>query len=253
MIRLLIVAMMSLISFLITAQNKQTQTLSGTITAIDVTMPVKVIIDATKNSDQIEIITDEKIDKDIVTIKQVGNKLVINMKNLKGISKRVSSISKAEVRISQKGIVNYNVSTAGKVEVNGRVSGDVVKINLDSAANLMANFSANTVIVSIDSASKYIGSISAKNVKCSIDSAAKATVDGDVESLTVNVDSAGVFDGKKLKAKHVKVEVDSMGKAEVFPTESLNAYADSMGRVIYHNTPKELKKYTDSMGSIKAE
>ena len=34
--------------------------------------------------------------------------------------------------------------------------------------------------------------------------------------------------------------------------ESLNAYADSMGRVVYYNTPKELKKYTDSMGSVKS-
>jgi len=44
------------------------------------------------------------------------------------------------------------------------------------------------------------------------------------------VDSAAKFDGKSLKAKFVKVEADSMGKAEVYPIESLNAYADSMGK-----------------------
>lgn len=253
MIRILIALLMSLISIVINAQNKKTQKITGNVTSINVSMPVKVYVDATKDSNQIEIVTDQGVDTDIISVSQVGSKLVVDMKNMKSLKKKTTLLKNLEVHLSQKGIVNYAVEAAGSIYVNGRVKGEVVNINLDSSGYLNADFSVTTVYINVDSAAKYVGNISAKTVKANIDSAAKATVSGDVESLIVNVDSAGSFEGKSLRAKHVKAEVDSMGKADVYPTESLNAYADSMGKIIYHNTPKEIKKYTDSMGSVKAK
>lgn len=249
MVRLLISLLLSLISLLVNAQVRQTQKISGSITSIDVSMPISVYIDASKDSDVVEIITDKEDSAGIISVVQSGTKLTVGIKYSKS---KLRLLGKVEVHISQKGIVNYNVGTAGKVNMKGRTTGDNVKIALDSSGFLNANFSANSIVINLDSASKYVGNVTSKNMKVSIDSAAKVEVSGDVETLTVNVDSAASFMGKALKAKHVKAEVDSMGKAEVYPTESLNAYADSMGKVVYYNTPKELKKYTDSMGSVKS-
>ncbi|MDR2222276.1 MAG: DUF2807 domain-containing protein [Flavobacteriaceae bacterium] len=250
MVRILIALAMSLLSFIMYGQGKQVVTISGGVQSLNVALPISVTIDASKDSDKVEIVTDNAVGAELIQVKQSGTKLIIG---LKPSSKRTKNIGSIKINLSQKGIVNYEVSTVAKVVVNGRVTGDNAKIAVDATGSLDASFSVNTISINVDSAGKYIGNVVAKTMKSNVDSAGKVVVTGDVETLNVNVDSAASFDGKGLKAKYVKVEVDSMGKAEVYPTESLNAYADSMGKVIYHNTPKEIKKYTDSMGSVKAK
>ncbi|MDR0227683.1 MAG: DUF2807 domain-containing protein [Flavobacteriaceae bacterium] len=249
MIRILIVIAMSLLSFVIYGQGKHTVSISGGVQSIEVAAPLTVNIDATKDSNVVEIVTENAVGAELIQVKQVGSKLIVD---LKSSNRRVKNIGKISVYVSQKAILTYSASTVGKIVVTGRVTGDVARVSADATGYVNANFSVNSININIDSASKYVGNVTAKTMRANVDSAGKVVVTGDVETLNVNVDSAGAFDGKGLKAKYVKAEVDSMGKAEVYPTESLNAYADSMGKVIYHNTPKEIKKYTDSMGSVKA-
>lgn len=250
MIRFFLSLLMMLFALLANAQVKQTHTIAGQITKLVASMPVEVNVDATSESTTVRVEgTQEEIEK--ITVKQVGSVLYIDMDTKKHKSKVIYN-SKAKVFIAQPKIVDYDVSTTAQVQVNGRVQGNQITIKADAASSLKANFTANTVSINLDSASKYEGDITAKNIKVSLDSAAKIVVTGDTENLVINVDSAAKFMGKNLKAKFVKVEADSMGKAEVYPIESLNAYADSMGKVVYYNTPKELKKYTDSMGSVKS-
>ncbi|WP_026038805.1 GIN domain-containing protein [Myroides injenensis] len=252
MIRLLITFFITLLSLMMNAQVKSTFTLGSAVNILDVSMPIQVYVDATKDSDTIEIVAEKQEGIDLVRLRQLGDKLVIDFSSTARNTK-ANNLGKIQVYISQKSIEKFSVSTVAKVIVEGRLKVDNAILSLDSSSSLTADVTAKTVGINMDSASKYTGNITAKTIKVNIDSAAKATVSGDTENLTVNVDSAGTFDGKELKAKYVKVEADSMGKAEVYPTESLNAYADSMGKVIYHNTPKEIKKYTDSMGSVKSK
>lgn len=249
MIRFLLTIIAALLSFITHGQSKQTVTITGGIQSIEVSAPLIVNIDANKESSAIEIVSENDTGGELVQVRQVGTKLIVD---LKSSNRRVRNLGKINVNVSQKSILNYSASAVGRIVVSGRVSGDNAKISVDGAGYVNANFSVNTISINVDSASKYIGNVTAKSMKAVVDSAAKVEVSGDVESLVVTVDSAGTFAGKALKAKTVKAEVDSMGKAEVYPTESLNAYADSMGRVVYYNTPKEIKKYTDSMGSVKA-
>lgn len=250
MIRFFLSLVLMLFSLLMQGQAKQTHTIAGNVGKLVASMPIEVSVDATSESNSVRVEgAQEDIEK--IGIKQVGNVLYIDMSTKK--SKNIFTYkNKVKVFIAQSKIVEYNVSTTARVQVNGRVQGNQVTIKADAAASLKGDFTASTVTISLDSASKYEGDITAKNIKVNLDSAAQVTVTGDTENLTINVDSAAKFDGKSLKAKFVKVEADSMGKAEVYPIESLNAYADSMGKVVYYNTPKELKKYTDSMGSVKS-
>lgn len=250
MIRFFLSLLLMLFSLLMNAQAKQTYTISGQVTKLVASMPVEVQIDANSESNTVRVEgTQEDIER--ITVRQTGSTLYIDM-DVKKMTKKVVHVTRAKVYIAQQKIVDYDVSTTANVQVKGRIKGTQVQIKADAAASLIGDFTATSVTINLDSASKYEGDITAKNIKVSLDSAASATVTGDTESLTINVDSAAQFGGKALKAKFVKVEADSMGKAEVYPIESLNAYADSMGRVIYYNTPKELKKYTDSMGSVKS-
>ncbi|MEK6493743.1 GIN domain-containing protein [Myroides odoratimimus] len=249
MIRFLLTLVAVLLSFIMYGQGKQTVTIAGGVQSIEVSAPLTVNVDASKDSNTVEIIADYDSSADLVQVRQIGTKLVVDLKSM---NNRIRNLGKVTVNISQKSILTYYASTVGRIVVSGRVSGDSAKIVADATGYVSANFSVNTISINVDSASKYVGNVTAKTMKANVDSAGRVEVTGDVESLVVNVDSAATFAGKGLKAKTVKAEVDSMGKAEVYPTESLNAYADSMGKVVYYNTPKELKKYTDSMGSVKA-
>lgn len=248
MVRFLLTLIAALLSYIMHGQVKETITISGGVQSIEVSAPLTVKIDASKNSNEVEVTGDSSADVELVQVRQSGTKLIVD---LKSTNRGMKNLSKITVSLSQKGILNYYASTIGRINVSGRVTGETVRVVADAAGTVNANFSVNTITVNVDSASKYIGNVTAKTMKANVDSAGKVEVTGDVESLVVNVDSAGHFAGKGLKAKTVKAEVDSMGKAEVYPTDSLNAYADSMGKVVYYNTPKELKKYTDSMGSVK--
>lgn len=250
MIRFFLSLVLMLFSLLMQGQAKQTHTITGNVSKLVATMPIEILIDATSESNTVRL---EGVQEDIekIGIKQVGSVLYVDM-STKNNKNKVFYNSRVKVFIAQPKIVDYDVSTTARVQVKGRVQGNQITIKSDAAASLKGDFTANTVTISLDSASKYEGDITAKNIKVNLDSAAHVTVTGDTENLVINVDSAAKFDGKSLKAKFVKVEADSMGKAEVYPIESLNAYADSMGRVVYYNTPKELKKYTDSMGSVKS-
>ncbi|ALU25397.1 MULTISPECIES: GIN domain-containing protein [Myroides] len=249
MIRFLLTLVAALLSFIMYGQGKQTVTIAGGVQSIEVSSIVIVNVDATRDSNTVEIVTDTESPEELVQIRQVGTKLSIESKSP---NRRYKSIGKITVNVSQKSVLTYYASAMARIVVSGRVSGDSAKISVDGAGSVNANFSVNTISINVDSASKYVGNVTAKTMRANVDSAGRVEVTGDVESLVVNVDSAATFAGKGLKAKTVKAEVDSMGKAEVYPTESLNAYADSMGKVVYYNTPKELKKYTDSMGSVKA-
>ncbi|MBB1138838.1 GIN domain-containing protein [Myroides sp. WP-1] len=249
MIRFFLGLLLFFFSLLVSGQVKQNHVIAGQVTKLVASMPLEIQVDATSDSNTVRVEGTQE-DLDHVSIRQTGSTLYVDMNTKK--SKKNLYNNKAKVFIAQSKIVDYNVSTTAHVQVNGRVQGGTVALKAEAAASITADFSATNVTINLDSASKYKGDITAKNIKVSLDSAAGATVTGDVENLTINVDSAAKFDGKSLKAKFVKVEADSMGKAEVYPIESLNAYADSMGRVVYYNTPKELKKYTDSMGSVKS-
>ena len=249
MIRFFLGLLLFFFSLLASGQVKQNHTIAGQVTKLVAAMPIEIQVDATADSTTVRVEgTQEDLDK--ISIRQIGTTLYVDMKVKK--LKRGFHQSRVKVFIAQSKIVDYETSTTARISVKGRVQGNAVTIKAEAASSLTGDFTANSVAINLDSASKYEGDISAKNIKVNLDSAAAATVTGDVEHLTINVDSAAKFDGKSLKAKFVKVEADSMGKAEVYPIESLNAYADSMGKVVYYNTPKEVKKYTDSMGSVKS-
>ncbi|WP_430614290.1 GIN domain-containing protein [Flavobacterium sp. JP2137] len=251
MIRLIMIFLMFLMSWILQAQSSETRK-TASFDGIIASTGVQVILQPNENGD-IRVETDGSVDlKNIYT--EVSNntlRVYISVPGRRSISLK-SWPQGINVYVSQKGVSRFMAESAAKIKVSKRLKTDKVSITLDSAGKMEGDFSVSTMVFTMDSASGFSGDVSAKKVQASLDSAAFINITGDAEELLLNIDSAASFNGKNFRLKRAKVEADSLGKAEVNVSDSLDAYADSMGKVIYYGNPKNVKKYTDSMGSVKA-
>ncbi|MFD0700521.1 GIN domain-containing protein [Myroides pelagicus] len=249
MMRFIISFFLTLVALVASAQETKFVSIQGDIKTLSVSYPMNVYIDADTSSDQVKIEANSEV-MEYIVVKQVGQKLTVALDH-KDKKRGGLTLKTVNIYISQQGIEKFVGEAAAKIVVEGRGKVGTLKIGLDSGASLVGDFQATSVQLNLDSSSRYEGDISATKLKGNIDSAAIAKVTGDVKILEVDVDSMGQFEGSALIAKEVYVKADSMGKAKVYPTEQLNASADSMGSIEYYNTPKILNTTMDSMGTVK--
>ncbi|GEM_PF-2305218 len=251
MVRLTISFFMLLMTWFLQAQSSETRKTSA-FDGIQVSMGVQVILQPDQNGD-IRVETDGTIDlKNIYTeVRNNTLRVYVTTSGRKSISLNRWPAG-VNVYVSQKEISRLIADSGGRIKVTKRLKGGKVTINLDSAGKVEGDFAVTNLVFLMDSAASFSGNVSATKVQASLDSAAVIDITGEAEELLLNIDSAANFRGKNFRLKKAKVEADSLGKAEVNVSESLDAYADSMGKVIYYGNPKNVKKYTDSMGSVKA-
>lgn len=252
MVRLIISFLMLLTTWLLQAQSSELRK-AASFSGIQVSSGVQVILQPNENGG-IKVETDGTIDLKNVYTEVSNNTLKVY---IGGTGRRSVSLNKwpagVNVYVSQKDVSRFMAESAGKIKIAKRLKGNKITINLDSAGILDGDFSATTMVFTLDSASVFRGDVQATKVQVNIDSAAVIDITGEAEELSLTIDSAANFRGKSFRVKKAKVEADSLGKAEVYVTETLDAYADSMGRIFYYGNPKDVKKYTDSMGTVKAK
>ena len=75
---------------------------------------------------------------------------------------------------------------------------------------------------------------------------------GVAKSLDVKVTGAGNVDADELKAKDVTIEIEGVGTASVYATETLHAKIEGVGTIKYRGNPK-VTEYVDGFGSVKRD
>jgi hypothetical protein len=75
-------------------------------------------------------------------------------------------------------------------------------------------------------------------------------VSGQCDRLTASLEGIGSLDASDLKCNDVKVDVEGMGSAEVYASESVDAEIDGMGSIEVDGNPKDVKKSKSFMSSI---
>ncbi len=252
MVRLIISFLMLLMTWLLQAQASEFRK-TANFSGIEVSTGVQVILQPSENGG-IKVETDGTIDLKNIYTEVQNNTLKVY---ISGTGRRSVSLNKwpvgVNVYVSQKDVSRFVAESAGRIKISKRLKGNKITINLDSAGRLEGDFSATSMVFALDSAATFSGDVQANKVQVNIDSAAAIDITGEAEELLLYIDSAANFRGKSFRVKKAKVEADSLGKAEVYVSETLDAYADSMGRVFYYGNPKDVKKYTDSMGTVKAK
>lgn len=252
MVRLIISFLMLLMTWILQAQTTEVRK-TASFTGIQVSTGVQVILQPNENGD-IRVESDGTIALKNIYTEVSNNTLKVYVT---GGTKRTFTLNRwpagVNVYVSQKDVSRFMAESGGKLKVAKRLKANKVTVNLDSAGKLEGDFSVTTMVFTMDSASSFSGDVQATKVQVNIDSAAVIDITGEAEELQLNIDSAASFRGMNFRLKRAKVEADSLGKAEVNVSESLDAYADSMGKVFYYGNPKNVKKYTDSMGSVKAK
>lgn len=146
--------------------------------------------------------------------------------------------------------MDYTVESLANLVLEGRSKTDALRINVRGMGAVTGDFTAKEAKVVLESMGEITGRMVAQKLEVTVGEMGKASWTGDVELLDAEVNSMGVLDGKELKAKFVKMHIEEMGKAEVYPVQSLEVQIESMGKVTYYHTPERIEQTVSSMGSL---
>jgi hypothetical protein len=80
--------------------------------------------------------------------------------------------------------------------------------------------------------------IAGDSVEFSVSGAAKIKATGKADRLTVSISGAGDADLDRLEVKDAVVSIAGVGKAQVYPTSTLNATIAGAGEIRYEGEPK---------------
>lgn len=73
---------------------------------------------------------------------------------------------------------------------------------------------------------------------------------GSAHALDLNIDGSGNFIGKAYPVALCDVRIGGSGNADVFVTDTLNAYISGSGNINYWGNPKQVNKSIDGSGNI---
>lgn len=220
-----------------------------TSTAIDIiytsSSKTKVVIEAPDN-----VIS-------LISVNVTGNKLVaeFNKKNLnfKGSPqckvyveapdvRSFSTNSAGDITITNKvdvsGTVTMKTNSAGNISAQKVVCDDFVG-NVGSAGNIsIEDLSSIGVNISTYSAGDIkVANAKANDIKCVASSAGNIVISGNCSSVELVANSAGDVKASGLKAKVVKAVANSAGSIECYTTDTLEAQANSLGKIRYKGNP----------------
>ncbi|MBX7198161.1 MAG: DUF2807 domain-containing protein [Rhodospirillaceae bacterium] len=92
--------------------------------------------------------------------------------------------------------------------------------------------------------------IDGAGVEFSVSGAAKIRANGKADRLTVNISGAGDADLDQLEVKDAVVSIAGVGKAQVNPTNTLNATIAGAGEIRYEGEPKVVSSISGA-GSVR--
>ncbi len=80
----------------------------------------------------------------------------------------------------------------------------------------------------------------------------KVELTGLTRSLNANVNATGGFDSRNLLSDETQIEVNGVGNAIVYASESLTARANGIGSITYRGSPRTIDTEARGIGSISA-
>ena len=147
----------------------------------------------------------------------------------------------SELRIKFKNKRGWSWSQGSRHATIQLYCGDLEKIEASSGASVDADFTIKTKNFKADasSGSNISVSVECTSMEADISSGAAVEVDGAATDLEVDGSSGAVFNGVRLKAEDVDVDVSSGASVKVWATKKLKADASSGGVVKFKGNPKQ--------------
>lgn len=220
--KITILMMLVFISSFIYGQKSETRSLDS-FSKISVGESVQVIL-IKGSSEKAEIEVTGADVRDVET-KISGDKLTIGMAN--GSYRNV----KVKATITYTSLEALSVSSSADV-----IADDMIK--------------ANEFLLSVSSSGSADINLEANDLEVKVSSSGLAEISGKGKNLDVNVSSSGKLKGFNYEVENAEVSVNSSGKAEVNVTGSLDAKANSSGKVIYEGSPGKTNVSANSSGKI---
>ncbi len=173
-------------------------------------------------------------------------------------------------RIEVKGAIELQVSVGGSqsVEITAhnydledvitKVKDGVLIIDMDDNRKVwkdvdinveisMSSFDGIEVRGAVDG---KITGLDSENIDVIIGGAADLSLSGTCGKLNVRVKGAADISGRKLKCKDAFVEVRGAGSADIYASNSVEAYLRGVGDIDIHGSPEHVKKRVSGIGSI---
>lgn len=144
------------------------------------------------------------------------------------------------------------LNTSGNLVIKLGVIVESININ-------KGNFNLDLIVDSIEefngvfecAVNGEIKSNKVKNFKLEILGAGKVILTGNADSSSILVAGASVVLGEEMKVNNVKVKLQGVGSCNVYASNSLNAYVEGIGSIIYDGNPGSVTKKVDGLGVIK--
>lgn len=157
----------------------------------------------------------------------------------------------------------YSIQISGPAKrmdaLNVRLEGDQLLLDHEGRKKRIKKKHGFQAVVTTPSLTRLelqgVGSIVATGVDADrfdvgLEGIGSIDVSGQCDRLTASLEGIGSLEASKLKCKDVKVDVEGMGSAEVYASESVDADIDGMGSIEVDGNPKDVKTSKSFMSSI---
>jgi hypothetical protein len=174
------------------------------------------------NKESIKIEADENL-QDLFVVKNEGNKLVIDMKDIK--NKNLKIKNKMRVYVTFKTLKELDLSMVGNVASEGQLTFDNLALNNQSVGNLTLNMTANK----LDLENKSVGNV---------------TLNGKAENAVIVNESVGSLRAGDFVVQTINIDNNGIGSTQVNAEKELKVKDNTMSRVKNKGaaTPRKMNK-----------
>lgn len=218
--------------FVQTAQAQKEQTLEGNgrLVTKDISVQPFTALDASGvyelkltqgNTEGVKIEADENL-QELFTVRNNGNKLVIEMKDLK--NKNLRNKNKMRVYVQFKNLKSLDLRTVGSVSSSNDLAFDDLELTNQSVGNVDLNLNTKTLNLENSSVGNITLSGRAENAVMKNNGVGSLRA-GDFVVQTLDIDNSGVGSAEVNAAKGLKVKDSFLGKVKnkgAAPVRKLN-------------------------------
>lgn len=179
------------------------------------------------NKEKLLLSADENLHEIIITEVQNGILKIGSKENIK----RAATL---KIDLEYINLDYIQISSAGDVKGNNKLSTEDIEIRLSSAGDLDLE-------------------LDAIKINCKISSSGDASLAGTTKYFDAELSSAGDLNAFNLIAEDCKVRVSSAGNARVYGTKTFDLAASSAGDIRYKGEGKIENLSTSSAGTIKKQ
>ena len=239
--KLFFVALVSLSSLLLFAQDKVVYDANAEVRPVTSFHAVKIadgieLLLKQGNEEAVAVSADEIKYRDAIKTEVVNGELRIYIKqDAKSWWKQLRSKDrKMKAYVSFKSIDNIDASSGSRTTIDGNLNTATLSIDVSSGATVKGN-------------------LKSKQLTIDQSSGGKTYISGDVENLEVNASSGAQFYGYDLVANKCKADASSGGKLQLNVSKEMVAHASSGGGINYKGEGAIMDISTSSGGKIRRD